>query len=293
MVTPVPGVAIGTPYGRRGPYWSCSKDAAGNGIHTGVDYPASTGTPVVAARPGTAVYCNHGSSFGYHQLEVRCGDGTRDFYAHMPGRAVANGAKVSAGQKVGSVGSEGNVTGPHLHFERHATETGGWSCSVVRDPAPSINYQAGGGSGAGAGGGGAEEMPDYVRARCTKTMKVKPDTWTSIPWDTVDAGGKWLKAGDAACYTDGPIAATLTVNATPTKATDDTIRTRWLERSTVNGEAITNETWPSVEHKVTGGATYLTDTRVQRITDGRRFVCQVYFNNGGTVDGAGLDVLAW
>ena len=155
---PVPGVSVGTPYGRRGPYWSCNKDAAGNGIHTGVDYPANVGTKVVAARPGTARYCNHGSAFGYHQLEVRCGDGTRDFYAHMTTRTVSDGAKVSAGQQVGKVGAEGNVTGPHLHFERHATETGGWSCGVVRDPAPSINYAASGSGGSGSGGGD-DDMP--------------------------------------------------------------------------------------------------------------------------------------
>lgn len=143
MTVPVPGVAIGTPYGRRGPYWSCDRDAYGNGIHTGCDYPAPVGTKVVAARPGKAVYSNHGSAFGYHQLDILCDDGTRDFYAHMTTRTVADGARVEAGQQVGKVGAEGNVTGPHLHFERHATHTGGWSCSVVRDPAPSINYKGG------------------------------------------------------------------------------------------------------------------------------------------------------
>jgi len=96
----------------------------------------------VAARGGTAVYCNHGSPFGSHQLEIRPGDGTRDFYAHMTSRTVANGAQVATGQPVGKVGAEGNVTGPHLHFERHATATGGWSCAVVRDPAPSIAYES-------------------------------------------------------------------------------------------------------------------------------------------------------
>ena len=139
LVAPV-NVPVGTPYGRRGPYWSCDEDAAGNGIHTGADFPAAQGTTVVAARPGRAVYCNHGSAFGYHQLEIVPGDGTRDFYAHMPSRAVADGSQVEAGQKIGVVGSEGNVTGPHLHFERHAVADGPWSCSVVRDPAPSIAY---------------------------------------------------------------------------------------------------------------------------------------------------------
>ena len=75
-------VAIGTPYGRRGPWWSCARNSSGWGIHTGADFPAPTGTPVYAARGGTVVYANHGSAFGYHQLEIKRGDGTRDFYAH-------------------------------------------------------------------------------------------------------------------------------------------------------------------------------------------------------------------
>lgn len=140
MVSPVPGHSVSTPYGRRGSYWSCDEDSNGNGIHTGVDYAAPSGSKVVAARPGKAVHSNHGSAFGYHQIDILCDDGTRDFYAHMRSR-VANGANVEAGEKVGEVGAEGNVTGPHLHFERHATHTGGWSCSVVRDPAPSINWE--------------------------------------------------------------------------------------------------------------------------------------------------------
>jgi murein DD-endopeptidase MepM/ murein hydrolase activator NlpD len=130
---------VDTPYGRRGPYWSCDRDAQGNGKHTGADFAAAAGTKVVAARPGSLVHCSHGSSFGNHQVEVRCDDGTRDFYAHM--RSRTSEGDIQAGQKVGEVGSEGNATGPHLHFERHATLTGGWSCAVVRDPQPSIDYQ--------------------------------------------------------------------------------------------------------------------------------------------------------
>jgi murein DD-endopeptidase MepM/ murein hydrolase activator NlpD len=140
-VEPVPDHPLAdTPYGRRGPYWSCDRDAHGNGIHTGVDYAAPAGARVVAARPGTLAHCNHGSAFGSHQVEVRCADGTRDFYAHMRTRRAPG--PVDAGTKVGEVGSEGNATGPHLHFERHSTTTGGWSCAVVRDPQPSIDWQA-------------------------------------------------------------------------------------------------------------------------------------------------------
>lgn len=141
MTNPVPGYGVSTPYGRRGRYWGCNKDAAGNGLHTGADFAAPAGTPVVAARPGVARYVHHGTAFGRYQLLIRCADGTADFYAHMRSRAVANGALVKAGQKVGEVGADGNVTGPHLHFERHASGAAAWSCSLVRDPAASIAYR--------------------------------------------------------------------------------------------------------------------------------------------------------
>lgn len=138
-MNPVPGYSVTTPYGRRGPYWSCDPDAAGNGIHTGADYAAPAGARVVAARPGNLVHCTRGSAFGSHQVEIRCPDGTRDFYAHLRSRVAAG--PVNAGDPVGEVGSEGNATGPHLHFERHATHTAGWSCAVVRDPQLSIDYE--------------------------------------------------------------------------------------------------------------------------------------------------------
>lgn len=139
MTNPVPGYPISTPYGKRGSYWSCNEDSHGNGIHTGVDYAAPSGTKVVAARDGTVQHSNHGSAFGSHQVDIPNG-GTRDFYAHMRSR-VANGTKVKAGDKIGEVGAEGNVTGPHLHFERHNVNSGGWSCAVVVNPQPSIDYK--------------------------------------------------------------------------------------------------------------------------------------------------------
>jgi murein DD-endopeptidase MepM/ murein hydrolase activator NlpD len=141
MVSPVPGYAQGTQFGARGSWWSCDRNAAGEGIHTGVDYPAPTGTKVVAARPGTVVYTDHGPAFGNHQLEVECGDGTRDFYAHMTARTAGNGSHVDAGDQVGKVGAEGNTSGPHLHFERHSVDSGPWSCAVITNPAPSIKWE--------------------------------------------------------------------------------------------------------------------------------------------------------
>lgn len=168
---PVPGYSQGTAYGVRGPYWSCSRDAYGNGIHTGVDYPAPTGTRVVAARAGKVVYCNHGTAFGNHQLEILPGDGTRDFYAHMTTRTPPDGSQIAAGATVGKVGAEGNVTGPHLHFERHGVTSGPWNCDIIRDPAPSINA----GGGAGAGSDSDDVTEDDIQKIVTRVVKAMGD----------------------------------------------------------------------------------------------------------------------
>jgi peptidoglycan hydrolase-like protein with peptidoglycan-binding domain len=90
---------------------------------------------VVAARSGTVNHVSYGAAFGSRQLAVVCSDGTEDFYAHMSSR-VADGTKVSAGDRIGTVGADGNTTGPHLHFERHK-KAGSWSCSNMDDPAKS------------------------------------------------------------------------------------------------------------------------------------------------------------
>ncbi len=282
MTNPVPGVRIGTPYGRRGPYWSCDRDSAGNGIHTGCDYPAPVGTKVVAARPGTAVYCNHGSAFGYHQLEVRCGDGTRDFYAHMTTRTVADGTKVKAGQQVGKVGAEGNVTDPHLHFERHATETGGWSCSVVRDPAPSINYAA-----TSSGGGGTEEddVPDYAHAKLTKPVKLKADTWTAITWDTVVSNPNVFTAGQSGARIGGKrYTATLACHVTDRQGA--TVHTNFVE---IEGKELV-ETNPAAG---AGSVDRLVDTRIGSVGKDRVLRARVRCKGPATLESASLVLLYW
>lgn len=130
MVNPVPGYSVSTAYKKTGSLWATC------GWHTGQDYSAPSGQAVVAARGGTCVHVNYGSSFGSHQFAIRPGDGTEDFYAHCSSRP-SNGYNVGAGIQVATVGSEGNATGPHLHFERHKWY--GWGCDVVDDPMKSHN----------------------------------------------------------------------------------------------------------------------------------------------------------
>ena len=137
MTSPVPGYKITTPYAKRGQHWSCNANSSG-GLHTGADFAAPSGTPVVAARPGTVKHTSYGSAFGSKQFAIVCADGTEDFYAHTTSRPT-NGKKVVLNERVASVGAEGNVTGPHLHFERHK-KAGSWSCSNHTNPQPSIDF---------------------------------------------------------------------------------------------------------------------------------------------------------
>jgi hypothetical protein len=99
---------IGTPFGQSGALWS-------SGLHTGQDFPAAIGTPVRAAAAGT-VRLEHAAWAG-NLVRIDHGNGLETLYAHLSSIDVAAGAHVTAGQRIGAVGSEGNSTGPHLHFE--------------------------------------------------------------------------------------------------------------------------------------------------------------------------------
>lgn len=139
-MNPVPGYNVTTPYHARGAYWGCQRNSQGEGLHTGVDFAAPEGAPVYAARPGTVRHVYHGAAFGSHQFEIVCADGTSDFYAHMMQRLPHDGATVEGGTLLGLVGKEGNVSGPHLHFER-LKKPGIWSCTNNMNPAESLEWQ--------------------------------------------------------------------------------------------------------------------------------------------------------
>lgn len=96
-------------FGEQGSMWS-------SGRHTGLDFSAPAGTPVVAAAGGT-VTVQASSWAGPNHVVVDHGDGFMTAYAHMRSAAVKTGDTVAAGQVLGEVGTEGNSTGPHLHFE--------------------------------------------------------------------------------------------------------------------------------------------------------------------------------
>lgn len=92
------------------------------GWHGGIDIIRSggfsTGIPIVAAGDGVVASASYHYSWGYNVV-INHGNGLSTRYAHMqPGSfKVSAGQRVYAGQPIGNIGSTGNVTGPHLHFE--------------------------------------------------------------------------------------------------------------------------------------------------------------------------------
>lgn len=86
-------------------------------FHTGLDFAAPLGTPALAATGGTVASASFTSGGFGLLVEIVDGLGRRELYAHLERASVAKGDKVAPGDTVGLVGSTGNSTGPHLHFE--------------------------------------------------------------------------------------------------------------------------------------------------------------------------------
>ena len=84
--------------------------------HTGLDIATSTGTPVVAAASGTVTFSGWKGSYG-KLVVITHSNGVQTYYGHCNALYVSAGQTVSQGQTISAVGSTGNSTGPHLHFE--------------------------------------------------------------------------------------------------------------------------------------------------------------------------------
>lgn len=83
--------------------------------HGGVDYRASTGTPVLAVAPGKVVLAEE-HFFSGRSVYLDHGDGLLSMYFHLDAIGVKPGEAVAAGARLGTVGATGRVSGPHLHF---------------------------------------------------------------------------------------------------------------------------------------------------------------------------------
>jgi len=94
-------------FGQSSGLWSSS--------HTGQDFAAPSGTPVHAVARGVVTSAEWAGAYGWRVI-IRHSDGTETWYCHLSSFLVRSGT-VEAGQVIGRVGSTGNATGPHLHFE--------------------------------------------------------------------------------------------------------------------------------------------------------------------------------
>lgn len=116
--------------------YSCPPDGSHPSFlrfHSGIDLAAALGTPVLAVTSGTARVIASADGFGLHiVLSPPAGTSGQAtyLYGHLSGVAVVDGEHVSAGQAIGAVGTSGNSTGPHLHFEVDAGTVPVNPCSV-------------------------------------------------------------------------------------------------------------------------------------------------------------------
>jgi len=88
----------------------------GGTYHSGLDIGADSGTPIAAAAGGQVVLASSGYGYGNYVI-VRHDNGYETLYAHLTEIYVVQGQWVAQGEAVGTVGSTGWATGPHLHFE--------------------------------------------------------------------------------------------------------------------------------------------------------------------------------
>lgn len=90
-----------------------------NRYHHGLDIAAAAGTTIGAARAGKVIFAGWRNSVYGRCVIIDHGNGQKTLYAHASKVLVKNGAQVRAGQAIAEVGSTGNATGAHLHFELH------------------------------------------------------------------------------------------------------------------------------------------------------------------------------
>lgn len=96
--------------------WRIDPITGASALHTGLDFQADTGTPILAAAGGLVVTQEYHAQYG-NMLEVDHGNKVVTRYAHASRVLVKKGDVVKRGQRIAEVGSTGRSTGAHLHFE--------------------------------------------------------------------------------------------------------------------------------------------------------------------------------
>ncbi len=111
FVDPLPGHPTGSPYG-----WRLHPILGYQRLHTGIDIPAPSGTPILAAAEGVVLSAGPRGGYG-NAVVIDHGSSVATLYAHLSDIDVGTVRAVAAGDAIGEVGSTGLSTGPHLHLE--------------------------------------------------------------------------------------------------------------------------------------------------------------------------------
>lgn len=108
---PVHDANLGSTFG-----WRIDPITGRSALHTGLDFPAETGTPIYSAAGGMVVTQEFHFQYG-NMIEIDHGNNLITRYAHASKVLVKKGDLIKRGQKIAEVGTSGRSTGPHLHFE--------------------------------------------------------------------------------------------------------------------------------------------------------------------------------
>lgn len=108
---PVLDANLGSVFG-----WRIDPITGRSALHTGLDFPAETGTPIYSAAGGMVVTQEFHFQYG-NMIEIDHGNNLITRYAHASKVFVKKGDLIKRGQKIAEVGTSGRSTGPHLHFE--------------------------------------------------------------------------------------------------------------------------------------------------------------------------------
>lgn len=112
--------------------WRIHPNDGGRNFHRGIDFAHPQGTPILAIADGEVIFSGWHDSWGNY-VRIRHGNGHCSLYAHNVSNSVRVGDQVKQGDVIGLVGSTGNSTGPHLHFEYSTSDSLGED--VLLDPA--------------------------------------------------------------------------------------------------------------------------------------------------------------
>lgn len=192
--------------------------------HDGIDLANTRGTAIFAAAAGTVAVS--GTAQGYGQwIRIKHDDGSMTEYGHMDKRLVSAGARVSAGQKIALMGSQGDSTGPHLHLR---------------------TYRSASSTGAGHG----MNPVDYMRARGI-TLPCKPGVAAASASDsTADSAPAASTSGTTvSVWKDAEVMDTATTDgAFVVQAAEDTTyaATCWTTGEQISSDGYTNDKWVKI-----------------------------------------------